>query len=176
MPSRRRSRYLSIFRGGRAEEIDRLIGFLRGTRQVNYPERRGNRPPQRATYAKPFLSGLGENFYIEASVNDNRWGTISSAIGNRVKLTLTSEESGLKVPRFYNPRAVFTFGISQTGTAKTSQITGRSYKDYGGDSAVSQFGRTTGTQNPSTEFNQIKTAFIGTQTASRRVSYIPPSY
>lgn len=175
MAGRRRSRYLSIFRGGRAEEIDRLIGYLRGTRQVSYPERRGNRPEQQITYARPFLSGVGENFYLEASSRSDRWGTISGALGSRVKTTLTSTETGLRIPNFYNPRAVFTYGLSGTGTVKTSQITGRSYKDYGGTSAVGQFGRTAAGQNPEAEFLLIRADFVGTSSA-RRVSYVPPSY
>lgn len=175
MPSRRRSRYLAIFRGGRAEEIDRLIGYLRGTRPAVYPERQGNRPPRLKNYARPFLTGIGENFYLEAEYNQNRWGTISSAIGNRVKLSMTGTEVGLNVPNFMNPRAVFTYGISSTGTPKTSQITGRTYKDYGGDSAVSQFGLVAAGDTPSGEFANIKAAF-GLGDPTRRVSYIPPSY
>lgn len=175
MPSRRRSRYIGIFRGGRAEEIDRLIGFLRGTRRAVYPERQGNRPEQQLTYAKPFLSGIGDNFYLEAGSNANRWGTISGALGARVKTSLATNETGIKIPNFLNPRAVFTYGISGTGENKQSQITGRSYKDYGGDSAVGQYGRTAAGQNPEAEFVLIRAAFMGTST-NRRVSYVPPSY
>ena len=175
MASRRRSRYLAIFRGGRAEEIDRLIGYLRGTRQVNYPERQGNRPERKKSYARPFLQGLGTTFYLEAEYNDERWNTISPAIGNRVKLTMTGSEVGLKIPNFANPRAVFTYGISGTGNRRDSQVTGRPYKDYGGDSAVSQFGLVQATDTPSSEFAAIKTDFTQGQTR-RRVSYVPPSY
>jgi len=175
MPSRRRSRYIGIFRGGRAEEIDRLIGYLRGTRQVNYPERQGNRPDRLKNYARPFLQGIGTNFYLEAQYNEERWNTISGAIGNRVKLAVTESETGLRIPNFYNPRAVFTYGVSATGTRKNSQITGRAYKDYGGDSAVSQFGRVQATDTPSGEFAEIKTAFTNGRPRSR-VSYVPPSY
>ena len=175
MPSRRRSRYIGIFRGGRAEEIDRLIGYLKGTRQVNYPNRRGDRPEQQRTYARPFLEGVGSNFYLEAASNQRRWSTISSALGTRVKTTITGSETAFKIPNFYNPRAVFTYGISRTGSVRTSQITGRSYKNYGGDSAVSQFGLVTAGDTPASEFAAIKAAFIGT-TTNRRVSYVPPSY
>lgn len=175
MPVRRRSRYIGIFRGGRADEIDRLIGFLRGTNRAVYPERQGNRPPQQITYARPFLSGVGTDFYLEAGSNQNRWGTISAALGARVKTTLAVGETGLKIPNFYNPRAVFTYGISGTGTARTSQITGRSYKDYGGDSAVGQFGATGAGQSPEAEFILIRADFVGTSD-DRRVSYVPPSY
>jgi hypothetical protein len=175
MPSRRRSRYIAIFRGGRAEEIDRLIGFLRGTNRAVYPQRQGNRPEQQKTYARPFLEGVGSNFYLEASSNQTRWTVIAGALGTRVKTTMTGSETAFKIPNFYNPRAVFTYGISGTGTPRVSQITGRNYKDYGGDSAVSQFGLVTAGDTASSEFAAIKTAFVGTST-NRRVSYVPPSY
>ncbi|QKD80772.1 hypothetical protein HPC62_00015 [Thermoleptolyngbya sichuanensis A183] len=173
--SRRRSRYIGIFRGGRAEEIDRLIGYLRGTNRAVYPERQGNRPDQQRTFARPFLEGVGSNFYLEAASNLNRWGTISGALGTRVKTTITGSETAFKIPNFYNPRAVFTYGISGTGAPRVSQITGRSYKSYGGDSAVSQFGLVAAGDTPESEFAAIKTAFTTGQT-NRRVSYIPPSY
>lgn len=175
MPSRRRSRYLNIFRGGRAEEIDRLIGYLRGTRPATYPERQGNRPEQQKTYARPFLEGIGSNFYLEAASNKTRWRTISGALGSRVKTEMTGSETAFKIPNFHNPRAVFTYGISGTGTPKQSQITGRSYKNYGGNSAVSQFGLVTAGDTPASEFSAIKTAFAD-DSDNRRVSYVPPSY
>lgn len=180
MARNRRSRYIGIFRGGRAEEINRLIRYLRGEDMPNYPSRRGNRPEQLKNYARPFLEGVGTNFYLEASVNNNRWGIISGAIGSRVKTTLSNTETGIKIPNFYNPRAVFTWGISRTGTSRNSQITGRNYRDYGGESAVSQFGKVGNTDTPSDEFQEIRNAFRTTQggqtDSTRRVVYIPPSY
>lgn len=177
MPTRRRSRYLAIFRGGRAEEINRLMRYLRGEDMPNYPARRGNRPTQKKIYARPYLDGVGTNFYIETEVNNDRWGTISSAIGNRAKEAVTEQETGIEVPSLRNPRAVFTWGISQNGTPRTSQLTGRSYKTYGGQSAVSQFGKTGTTGNPTSDFQAIKTAWLGNPpNATRRISYVPPSY
>jgi hypothetical protein len=154
---RRRGRYLGILRGGNINARNQLISYFQGDRTVEYPERQGNRPARQEVFVRLFGIPLEGANQLVQEVNSTRFAGVQSFVNGFTASSL-AVDSQIRARGLLAPRASFTTGRSQTGTRRTSQLTGLTYLDYGGDTVVVPFGPgTSAGQDDETEvFNIIR--------------------
>lgn len=170
---KRRGRYIGIFRGGKEDEINKTIAFLRGTNKAEYPSRRGNRPPSLLVYCEPWSANFAANSKLVQKVNQQRWQSVSNFVA---AFTSTAAPAAvLDIDGLLAPRAVITYGRSNAQGAMTpSQITGRNYRKGSGTAVVVPFGKGANGATPGAAFTKIKDNAT-TADPLNQVVYVPGS-
>lgn len=176
MARRRRGRYIGIFRGGKPSEVNRLIQYLKGEIDVNYPARQGNRPPTTKLFVRMFMNILEDGKYLVQKVNAQKWPNVSSYFAGRAIVNGPTAENQVEIPGVLNPRAAVSYNISADAENETSKITGRRYRKYRAQNVVVPFGPANDTESTEEAFRAIKALVMPAGVNNRRVSYIPGTY
>lgn len=132
---------------------------------------KGNRPASKILYVDPFNVDLGNELLLQTSALSTSYTALSAAIGaTRVKDTLAASIIGLKAKSIKAARVSASTGVSQSGTVKTSKLTGLKYLSSGGSAKSCPFGKSTATEDQTEAFKAIRTA-LGTTFS--RIHLIP---
>lgn len=174
MGRRRGSRYLNILRGSDQEARTRLLGYLQGTNRATYPERQVARPAPVRVFLDPFGLPLAADVKLEDTMYGNFAAVGSFVTGFTSNTPPAQAANAVKLDRAIAPRVSITTGRTAAGTSRVSQITGRSYKDYGGDTIVVPFGKGSGTdQDTPGEVFRIIRGRVKAASAANLCSLIP---
>jgi hypothetical protein len=137
-----------------------------------------NRPPTQALYIRPFATqgvAAASNVYYKVSVGVQAWNDYKAKIGARAKATIANTDVDIPKSAAYRPaKVIIKTGISSTPTEKTSHITKRKYKSYGGQSVSIPFGAKDAAEAEAAAVAAIDLA-IGAA-ATTRVTFIPEAY
>jgi hypothetical protein len=175
--AKRRSRYLQIVRGLRgAAAKAQTLSWMEGTRDVNYPERAGNRPPSLLVYVNPFRLPTKATARLEETVNSLRFAGVKAFMGDLVSEAAPADPEDIMIREgLLSPRVLIKTGVDAVGTQKISQITGLPYKDYGGEAVSVPFGMGATVDTPAAGYAAIRKR---AKDASRRnqVTYVPGNY
>jgi hypothetical protein len=177
MARRGGTRYLKILRGSDQVARDRLIQYFKGEIKPTYPERQGDRPATVDLWVIPFglaFTSAARLLQEMSSTGSNEQAQYAAAFGST---TAPAAASRVVAPGLLVPRAAITTGRTTTGTQKTSKITGRSYKSYGGAGVSVPFGEGAGADEKSEDavFQKIFAAVKANNTRNM-CSFVPGSY
>lgn len=173
--TKRRGRYIGIFRGGKESEITKTIAFLRGTDKANYPARQVPRAASRLVYVEPFSDNFLATAKLLQRVNSTRWTAVSSFVNGFTDPTAPTNVIDLK--EILAPRAVITTNVPTGEQARrASQITGRMYRPKGGTGVSVPFGKGSGANQdtPAEVFAVIKSRALDAS-LTNTVTYVPGS-
>jgi hypothetical protein len=177
--ARHGTRYLRILRGNDRAAKDRLLQYLNGDIDATYP--RTPNPKRTAVYwVRPF----GFDFPAAKKIMQSLSRRSSATTANLGQSLLQGFAFGppaaadqIILKGVLAPRVAITFNRTATGTRRTSQITGRSYKSYSGDTAVFPFGAgTTASQKTEDAVFKILFARAKEQDSSNVCSFVPGSW
>jgi hypothetical protein len=177
MARRKGTRYLKILRGSDEVARNRLIQYFKGEIKPTYPERAGDRPPTVDIWVIPFglsFTSAARLLQEMSSTGTNEQAQFAGGFGST---TPPAAASRVVAPGLLVPRASITTGRTTTGTTKTSKISGRAYKSYGGASVSVPFGEGSGTDEKSEDavFQKIFAAVKAANTRNM-CSFVPGSY
>lgn len=164
MTARRFSAVLRGYRGQTAR--DKYLQHLQGlATQGDGIGTKGNRPDSVRLYLDPFSLPLGTTIKIQSSALVPSWNLFKglNEANTRVKEALGSD-TPLKLFTYKPARIIRRQQTSQTGTAKTSKLTGLKYLKYNTESASIPFGKKGATDTMATAFNDIATQAKGSST------------
>jgi hypothetical protein len=168
MGKKRGSVYLNILRGRRgAPAKTKLLQYLQGEIQVNYPERRGNRPDTQQVWVRPFGLPFVAGALLAQDVNSQEFPAVSGFFGATVVTAAPAANLRIIAPGLNAPRALVTTGRNAQGVEKISQRTGLPYKDYGGESVSVPFGEGPNLESEASAFTFIRSNVVA---ANRRNS------
>jgi hypothetical protein len=154
--ARHGTRYLKLLRGNDRAAKDRLLQYLNGDIEANYP-RTARTPYSQVLWVRPF--GFGRNI-----ITGYAFGPPSAADQLILKGVLA-------------PRVAITFNRTATGTRKTSQLTGILYKSYSGNTVIFPFGAgTSAAQKTEDAVFRILLARAKKQDPSNVCSFVPGSW
>lgn len=140
---RKRGRYLAVLRGSDEIARNKLIEYLKGDRDVSYPGKSGNRDPVRDIWVLPWYLGTPATTALRQEINSSQYSSISGFINNFAFVTAPPVSERLTVPGLLSSRVAITLQRQGSGTRKTSQLTGKTYLSYGGQTVTAPFGRST---------------------------------
>jgi hypothetical protein len=142
MGRRTGTRYLNILRGKRGQPAKtRLLSYLNGDIELNYPERAGNRPEREVVWVVPFGIPVTAGSKLSQYVNSQRFAGVSAFVAGFIDNAPPAAPANKIILRgVLAPRAAITTGRSTTGTSATSKVSGLPYKKYGGNSVTVPFG------------------------------------
>jgi hypothetical protein len=136
------TRYLGILRGSNQAAKARLLQYLAGDIEPTYV--RAKTPKRTIVYwVRPFGFDLPAANKVRQPVK--RFSSPEAAnLGNPIILGYAfgppAASDQLILKGFLAPRVAITFNRVPSGTRKTSQLTGQSYKAYSGDTVIYPFG------------------------------------
>jgi hypothetical protein len=140
--ARHGTRYLGVLRGNNQTAKARLLQYLAGDIEPTYARPKN---PKRTTvyWVRPFGFDLPAANKVRQPVR--RFSTPDAAnLGNALiqgyAFGPPSASDQLILKGFLAPRVAITFNRASSGTRKTSQLTGQSYKAYSGDTVIYPFG------------------------------------
>lgn len=168
---------MAVLRGSDEVARNKLLGYFKGDREVEYVSRQGNRAASRDIWVLPWSLGTPADNALRQQVNADLYPSIAGFIINSAFVTLPPVAQRMVIPGLLSDRAVITLQRNQTGVRKTSELTGRKYLDYDGQSAVVPFGRSTAIPTGGPEdvfrviFGRVKAA-----SASNLCTFIPANY
>jgi len=169
--SRRYSRIIEATRYYAA--IDNLIKYWSdSTRRGTNVGQGEPRPPSQLLYVVPFGVSLATGQMARQSAAETAWQRYGSQFNNYTDATQPVDAGNVvKLADYAAARVIILEGRSNTGTVKTSAVTGMKYLSYGGSSTSIPFGRSVGTDTIQSVYdtiaNNIRTA---NQQASLRLS------
>jgi hypothetical protein len=177
MARKKGTRYLKILRGSDQVARDRLIQYFKGEIRPTYPERGGDRPSTVDVWVMPFGLPFTAAARLLQTMSSTGTNELSSYASSFASTTPPAAASRVVRPGLLVPRAAITTGRTQTGTSKSSKITGRPYKTYGGSSVSVPFGEGSGTDEKS-ENEVFQKIFAAVKTANTKnlCSFVPGSY
>ncbi len=180
MARRSGTRYLNILRGKRGPSAKtKLLAYLNGDVDLEYPERAGNRPARASVWVRPFVLPLGAGVKLLQFVQSGN-DTIVALAAPYVSETAPAEDSKLVLSGVLSPRAAITTGrTAGAGTSETSKISGLKYRKYGGKTISVPFGEGTAADEKSEDavFLKIRANVkSGTTGALNQCSFVPGSY
>jgi hypothetical protein len=172
------SRYLNILRGKRtAAAKTRLLSYLAGEIDINYPSRKGNRPDREVIWVVPFSLPVSAGAKLAQYVNSARFAAVSGYVAGFVDNTAPAAASQLVLKGLLAPRASITTGRSGTGTDTPSKLTGLTYKNYGGQSVSVPFGEgSTAAQKDEDSVFRIIFGKVKEADGNNTCSFVPGSY
>jgi hypothetical protein len=172
------SRYLNILRGKRgAAAKTRLLSYLAGEVDVNYPSRAGNRPDREVLWVVPFGIPVTAGVKLAQYVNGTRFPAVSAFVAGFVDNTPPAAASQLALKGVLAPRASITTGRSGTGTSTPSKLSGLSYKNYGGQSVSVPFGEgSTAAQKDEAAVFRLILNKVKEADGNNTCSFVPGSY
>jgi hypothetical protein len=136
------TRYLGILRGNKQAAKARLLQYLAGDIEPTYVRTKN---PKRTTiyWVRPFGFDLPAANKVRQPVK--RFSTPDAAnLGNPIiqgyAFGPPAASAQLILKRWLAPRVAITFNRAPSGTRKTSQLTGESYKAYAGNTVIYPFG------------------------------------
>jgi hypothetical protein len=173
------TRYLGILRGKNQAAKTRLLQYLKGDVELTYVRAKN---PKRTTvyWVRPFGLGLPAAMKVMQAVKRfSRAETANLATPLIVGYAFgpPTADNQLILKRWLAPRVAITFNRAPTGTQKTSQITGRSYKSYSGETVIYPFGAGTAAADK-TEDAVFRVIFQRTkaQDSKNTCSFVPGTY
>jgi len=154
-----------------AQRFSRVVRGQRGaaakTRYLNYLEgldiepdigSRGSNPDSIALYVFPFTVNLGSKLVLETSAFLPSYNALKDGLGAaRCLDTVPATRLALKIRAISAARVSATAGLANSGTVRTSKLTGLQYADYGGTSYSCPFGRSKTSEKEAEAFAEIKT-------------------
>jgi hypothetical protein len=169
MAGQRYSRIVSASRYAKA--LDNYIKYVSGTAERQGKIGQGTkRPPSKTLYINPFALKTTDKQYAEVSASETAWNDHKANFTGYTKESLVSgTEFSLKASGYRAARVSLKTGASDSGTIKTSKVTGMKYLSYGGKSSSVPFGKKDNTDTESAVFDVIKGKFSG---SSSQVSWI----
>jgi hypothetical protein len=178
MARRSGTRYLNILRGKKGPSAKtKLLAYLNGDVDLEYPSRRGNRPVPVAVWVRPFVLPLAADVRLRQAATTGSDIAIGY-VGAYVSKTNPGAENEIILARVLSPRAAITTGRdTSAGTPETSKISGLSYRKYGGKTYSIPFGEGTAAEdkNEDSVFLKIRSA-VKAASASNLCSFVPGSY
>lgn len=172
----RGSRYIGILRGRRGQAAKtKLLQYLQGEIDVNYPERAGNRPATRLVYVDPFGVPLVAGALLEQSVTASTFNAVKAFFGNLVTEAAPAADKIVALPGLRAPRIMVRTGVSDVGVQKTSQMTGLPYRNYGGQAVSVPVGKGTNVETEAEAFAFVRKN-ARTANARNQVTFIRGSY
>jgi hypothetical protein len=177
--ARHGTRYLKILRGNDRAAKDRLLQYLNGDIEVTYP-RTSRTPYSQVLWVRPF----GFDFPAATKIMQpiKRQASDSVILLGRNIITgyafgPPSAADQIILKGVLAPRVAITFNRTATGTRKTSQLTGRLYKSYSGNTAIFPFGAgTSAAQKTEEAVFRILLARAKEQDPSNVCSFVPGSW
>jgi hypothetical protein len=177
--ARHGTRYLKILRGNDRAAKDRLLQYLNGDIEATYP-RTGRTPYSQVLWVRPFGFDFPAATKIMQLVKRKASDSVillGRDIVSGFAFGPPAAADQIILKGVLAPRVAITFNRTATGTRKTSQITGRSYKSYSGDTAVFPFGAgTTAAQKTEDAVFKILFARAKEQDSSNVCSFVPGSW
>lgn len=177
--ARHGTRYLKILRGNDRAAKDRLLQYLNGDIDVTYPR------PQRTPYTQVlWVRPFGFNFPAAKKIMQSIKRRSSATVINLGRNIVQGYAFGppaaadqIILNGVLAPRVAITFNRTATGTSKTSQLTGKRYKSYSGDTAIYPFGTgTSASQQTEDAVFRILLARAKEQDPSNICSFVPGSW
>lgn len=177
MARRGGTRYLRVLRESDEPARNRLIQYFKGEVTPTYPERRKARPDQVAVWVTPFGIPFPTGYGLRQTVAEVRFDEVAPFFSGFTFIQAPVISRRVVLPGLLTCRAAVTTDRRASGIAKNSQLTGRKYKDYGGNGVVVPFGAATD-PDFQTEEAVFRRIFERVKEANERnqCSFIPGSY
>lgn len=177
--ARHGTRYLKILRGNDRTAKDRLLQYLNGDVEATYP-RIPRTPYSQVLWVRPFGFDFPAATKIRQLIKrqaSNNVIALGRDIVSGYAFGAPAAADQIILKGMLAPRVAITFNRTATGTSKTSQITGRSYKSYSGNAAVFPFGAgTAASQKTEDAVFKILFARAKEQDPSNVCSFVPGSW
>jgi hypothetical protein len=136
------TRYLKILRGNDRAAKARLLQYLNGDTEVTYP-RTQHTSVSEVLWVRPFGFDFPPQKKIMQSISRRSSPSViplGRSILQGYVFAAPAAADQMILKGVLAPRVAITFNRTATGTSKTSQLTGRSYKSYSGNTLVYPFG------------------------------------
>lgn len=168
---------MAVLRGSDEVARNKLLGYFKGDREVEYTSRQGNRASTRDIWVLPWYLGTPADNALRQQVNADLYPSVSGFITNFGFVSAPPVAQQMTIPGLLSDRAAITIQRNQSGVRKTSELTGRKYLDYDGQSVVVPFGRSTSiaTGGPQDAF-QVIFGRVKAASASNLCTFIPANY
>lgn len=135
---RRGARYLGVLRGNSNSAKTKLLAYLDGSNEVSYPKQQIASSGLKI-WVRPFIPGLNTaKKVLQVQRGRGNTGDLGNYFQTYAHQT-PAAASQILLPGWIAPRVVIVKGRG-TGIRKTSQLTGKSYRSYGGESYTYPFG------------------------------------
>jgi hypothetical protein len=177
--ARHGTRYLKVLRGNDQAAKRRLLQYLDGQIDVSYT--RTQQPKRTAIYwVRPFGVDFPAAVKIMQSVkrfSDYQTVNFARAFVLNYVFGPPTVVNQLVLKGVLAPRVAITLNRNTTGTTKTSQLTGKTYKSYSGETVIYPYGAGTSASDKSEE-TVFKVIFQRTKADNSRngCSYSPGSW
>jgi hypothetical protein len=177
--ARHGTRYLKVLRGNDRAAKDRLLQYLNGDIEATYP-RTPHAPVTEVLWVRPFSFDFPSQKKIMQTIN-RRSSPAAIPLGrpilNGFVFAAPAAADQIILKGVLAPRVAITFNRTATGTRKTSQLTGRSYKSYSGNTVIYPFGAgTAASQKTEDAVFKILLARAKDQDPSNVCSFVPGSW
>ncbi len=144
-----------------------LTSQLTDTPPTGTPANQGAYTP---LYAKPFAYDLGSAPRVRESAQQEGWTTYKSHFANRTSETAPAPADLIRIRNYKLPRVSIYQDYQETGTYRTSEITGLTYIYYGGETVTIPFGLDTSAASA----EKLATAFNAIRDSLEALSSSPP--
>lgn len=154
------NRYSDIRRGAQLNDaLTKYISYLQTPRVPNLNSR-GARPQQQNVFVVPFNFDLATDEVIPLRASQDGVNVLATFINNAATnaelLTTIGSKQPVSNTGFKPAKVVYFRNTTRSVTVATSDITGRKYLKYAGDTYTAPFGRKTATDDQNDCFNAIK--------------------
>lgn len=130
------------------------------------------RPKSKRYFIDPFGIKLGTGQVVAVTASQTAFDAYKGDINTRFAETEADGDNIIPVRNFKAARAIITTGRAQSGTPKTSAVTGMKYLSYGGQSTSIAFGRKNETEEFAAAATEIK-GLIQTRVSGAIVTVSP---
>jgi hypothetical protein len=177
--ARHGTRYLKILRGNDQAAKNRLLQYLDGTIEATYP-RTVRTPYSQVLWVRPFGFDFPAQTKLRQAIKRQASDSVINLGRNIVQGYVFGPPSAadqLILKGVLAPRVAITFNRTATGTRRTSQLTGKLYKSYSGNTAIFPFGAgTSAAQKDEASVFRILLARAKEQDPSNVCSFVPGSW